>query len=129
METRELFPILIYDDRCYHCSKFASIIKSLAGKKIFIVGHYTDLGKAVKAEIFPKDYDATRMFWFVTDKVACGGRAGVFPLLLAILTKKSRKGSFKEVPLIYGNDCRTPKAFFARAKTLLSNSQKIPLVP
>lgn len=127
MNVKELLPILIYDDRCYHCSKFASIVKSLAGKKILIVGHYTDIGKRIKSEIFPEEYDSTRMFWFVTGKMAYGGRAGVFPLLFSILTKKSRKTPVKEIPLIYGNDCRTPMAFFMRTKTLLSNSQKIPL--
>lgn len=128
MNISELSPILIYDDRCYHCSKFASIVKSFAGKKILIVGHYTDIGKKIKSDIFPKDYDdSTRMFWFVTDKTAYGGRAGVFPLLFSILTKRSRKVPFKEIPLIYGDDCRTPMAFFMRVKTLLSNSKKIPL--
>ena len=127
MDIHGLLPILIYDDSCYHCSKFASIVKSFAGKNIVIVGHYTDLGKEIKSVIFPKDYDATRMFWFVTKKMAYGGRAGVFPLLLCILTKRSRKVPVKDIPLIYGNDCKTTKAFFMRTKTLLSNSQKISL--
>ncbi|HJU12837.1 MAG TPA: hypothetical protein VJ792_00075 [Candidatus Nitrosotalea sp.] len=127
MNIWELLPILIYDDRCYHCSKFASVIKSMAGKNILIVGHYTDLGREVKLEIFPKDYDPTRMFWFVTEKTAYGGRAGIFPLLLSILTRRSRKVPIKDTPLIYGNDCKTPDAFFVRIKTLLSNSQRIPL--
>lgn len=127
MDIQELSPILIYDDSCYHCSKFASIVKSFAGKNILIVGHYTDLGKEIKSRIFSKDYDSTRMFWFVTNKVAYGGRAGVLPLLLCILTRRPRKTPLKDIPLIYGNDCKTTKAFFMRTKTLLSNSQKIPL--
>ena len=127
MDIRELMPILIYDDSCYHCSKFASIVKSIAGKNILIVGHYTDIGKEIKSKIFQKDYDSTRMFWFVTDKTAYGGRAGVLPLLLSILTKRSRKTPLKDIPLTYGNDCRSTRAFFIRTKTLLSNSQKIPL--
>lgn len=123
----ELLPILIYDDHCYHCSKFASMVKSLAGKNILIVGHYTDLGREIKAEIFPKGYDATRMFWFVTEKTAYGGRAGVFPLLVSILIRRARRVPIKDAPLIYGDDCKTPEAFFTRIKTLLSNSQSIPL--
>jgi hypothetical protein len=127
MKIRDLLPILIYDDSCYHCSKFASIAKSLAGKNILIVGHYTDIGKEIKSEIFPEDYDSTRMFWFVTDKTAYGGRAGVLPLISFILKGKSRKIPVKDIPLIYGNDCKTTRAFFMRVRTLLSNSQKIPL--
>ena len=127
MDIRELSPILIYDDRCYHCSKFAGIVKALAGKQILIVGHYSDLGRKIKSEIFPKGYDPTRMFWFVTEKAAYGGRAGVLPLLFSVLTERSRASPIRDVPLVYGNDCRTPMAFFMRTKTLLSNSQKIPL--
>ncbi|MDE1766496.1 MAG: hypothetical protein KGI27_09560 [Thaumarchaeota archaeon] len=127
MDIRELLPILIYDDSCYHCSKFAGIVKSIAGKNILIVGHYTDIGKEIKSRIFQKDYDSTRMFWFVTDRVAYGGRAGVLPLLLSVLKHKSRKTPLKDVPLIHGNDCKSARSFFIRTKTLLSNSQKIPL--
>ncbi|MDE1727094.1 MAG: hypothetical protein KGH89_07520 [Thaumarchaeota archaeon] len=127
MNVRDLLPLLIYDDSCYHCSKFASIVKSLAGKNILIVGHNTESGKEIKSEIFPKDYDATRMFWFVTDKIAYGGRAGILPLIFAILKRRSRKTPLKDMPLIYGDDCKTTKAFFMRVRTLLSNSQKIPL--
>lgn len=127
MDVRRLAPILIYDDRCYHCSKFAGIIKSIAGKNILIVGHYADLGMQIKSEIFKENYDPTRMFWFVTDKAAYGGRAGVFPLLLSILARKPRKVPVNEMPLVYGSSCRTSREFFVRAKTLLSNSQKIPL--
>lgn len=127
MNVRDLLPVLIYDDSCYYCSKFASIAKSLAGKNILIVGHYTKIGKEIKSEIFAKDYDSTRMFWFVTDKVAYGGRAGILPLAFFILKGKDRKTPLRDMPLVYGNDCKTTRALFMRVKTLLSNSQKIPL--
>jgi len=125
MEFRDLRPVMIYDDSCYYCSKFASIIGTLARKRILIVGQYSKLGMEVKSKIFPKDYDATRMFWFITDKVAYGGRAGIFPLLLFILKRTRVKWFPQDVPLICGNDCKTPEAFFTRIKALLSNSEKI----
>jgi hypothetical protein len=127
VEIRDLLPIMIYDDSCYYCSKFASIIKTLTRKRILILGQCSKLGLEVKSEIFPKDYDATRMFWFITDKVAYGGRSGIFPLLLFILRGKRDKPFPKDEPLVYGTDCNTPKAFFMRIKTLLSNSDKIAL--
>lgn len=127
MEIRDLLPVMIYDDSCYYCSKFASIIKTFARKKILILGQYSKLGMEIKSEIFPKDYDTTRMFWFITGKVAYGGRAGIVPLLLFILKGKRDKSFPKDEPLIYGTDCRTAKAFFMRIKTLLSNSDKIVL--
>ena len=127
MNIKELLPVLIYDDSCYHCSKFASIAKSIAGKNILIVGHYTEIGKEIKSEIFPINYDGTRMFWFITDKVAYGGRSGIFPLLFFILKGKQNKSFTRDEPLTHGTDCKTPEAFFMRIKTLLSNSDKIVL--
>lgn len=127
MEVRDLTPIMIYDDSCYYCSKFASVIKTLARKRILILGQYSKLGMEVKSEIFPKNYDATRMFWFITDKVAYGGRAGILPLLLFILKGKRNKSFTKDEPVVHGTDCKTPEAFFMRIKTFLSNSDKIVL--
>ena len=127
MEIRDLLPVMIYDDSCYYCSKFASIISTFARKRILILGQYSKLGMEVKSEIFPKNYDATRMFWFITDKVAYGGRAGILPLLLCIFKGKPNKSFSKDIPLIYGTDCKTPEAFFMRIKALLSNSEKIVL--
>ncbi|MDE1863282.1 MAG: hypothetical protein KGI33_10260 [Thaumarchaeota archaeon] len=126
MNVKDLTPILIYDDTCYHCSRFASIVKAIAGGKMLIVGHYTELGREIKSHIFPADYDPTGMFWFVTGKAAYGGRAGVLPLLLSVVGRTRRK-SFKEVPLIFGEQCKTTREFFMRACILLSNSKKIPL--
>jgi hypothetical protein len=103
------------------------MVRTFARKKILILGQHSRLGMAVKLEIFPKDYDATRMFWFITDKVAYGGRAGILPLLLFILKGKRNKLFPKDEPLAYGTDCKTPEAFFRRIKTLLSNSDKIVL--
>jgi hypothetical protein len=118
---------MIYDDSCYYCSKFANIVKTFARKRILILGQYSKLGMEVKSEIFPKDYDATRMFWFITDKIAYGGRAGIFPLLFFILRGKRDKPFPKDEPLTQGIGCDTPEAFFMRIKTLLSNSDKIVL--
>jgi hypothetical protein len=127
MKLRDLLPVVIYDDSCYYCSKFASIVKIFARKKIMILGQYSKLGIEVKSEIFPKDYDATTMFWFITDKVAYGGRAGIMPLFFFILKGKSNRSISNDIPLVYGTDCKTPKAFFMRIKTLLSSSKKIVL--
>ena len=125
MEIRDLFPFMIYDDSCYYCSKFANIVKTLARKRILIVGQYSKIGMEIKSEIFPKNYDATRMFWFINDKIAHGGRAGILPLLLFILKGKRMTPLPRDIPLTDGNDCSTPEAFFTRIITLLSNSERI----
>ena len=125
MEINDLLPLMIYDDKCYYCSKFASIIKIFARKRILIVGQYSKIGIEIKSEIFPKSYDPTRMFWFIDHKIAYGGRAGILPLLLFLLKGKRIRSLPDNIPLAYGNDCKTPEAFFRRIKTLLSNSEKI----
>jgi len=125
MEIRDLVPLMIYDDKCYYCSKFASIIGIFASKRILIVGQYSKIGMEIKSKIFPKNYDPTKMFWFIDDKIAHGGRAGILPLLLFILKGKRISSPPNNIPLTYGEDCKTPEAFFKRIKTLLSNSDRI----
>jgi hypothetical protein len=125
MNIGDILPIMIYDDMCYLCTKFAKVVSVLTGKKILVVGHYSKYGMEIKSEIFPKDYDPTKMFWFVTRKVAYGGRSAILPLLHAILSNKS-KGRFPyDISTTCSSDCKTPKAVFARTKSLLSNSEKI----
>ena len=91
MNVGNLLPIMVYDDMCYLCAKFAKVVSVLAGKKILIVGHYSEYGMKIKSEIFPNGYDPTRMFWFITRKVAYGGRSAILSLILAILSNKSKR--------------------------------------
>lgn len=127
MSIRDLVPIVIYDDRCYLCSRFASIVHIFAKDKILIVGHYSDAGMKIKSEVFKEEYDSTIMFWFITRKTAYGGRAAILPLLQSILMSKS-KAKLEYLPSMNcTKDCRTSRAFFTRTKSLLSNSEKIPL--
>jgi predicted DCC family thiol-disulfide oxidoreductase YuxK len=127
MNIRDLVPIVIYDDKCYLCSKVASIVHTFAKDKILIVGHYSDLGMKIKSEVFKRDYDSTIMFWFITKKIAYGGRAAILPLLQSILIGKSRTKLEYSPSLNCTQDCRTSRAFFTRTKSLLSNSEKISL--
>ncbi len=127
MNIGELVPLVIYDDKCYLCSKFASFVHSFAKDKILLVGHYSDIGMKIKSEIFKQDYDSTIMFWFITKKTAYGGRAAILPLLQSILMSKSRT-KLEYVPSSScSQDCKTTRSFFTRTKSLLSNSKRIPL--
>jgi len=125
MNVGNLLPIMVYDDMCYLCAKFAKVVSVLAGKKILIVGHYSEYGIKIKSEIFPNGYDPTRMFWFITRKIAYGGRSAILPLILAILSNKSKRHIPHYIQIACNSDCKTPKAVFARTKSLLSNSEKI----
>ncbi len=127
MDIRDLFPLVIYDDKCYLCSKFANIVHIFAKDKILIVGHYSDIGMKIKSEIFDHNYDPTKMFWFMTKKTAYGGRAAILPLFLNILTSKSKEHLDYDSSSNCSQDCKTPKAFFMRTGSLFSNSKKITL--
>lgn len=127
MNTVDLFPLVIYDDRCYLCSKFASVVHTFARDKILIVGHYSNTGMKIKSEIFEHNYDSTRMFWFMTKKTAYGGRAAILPLFFNILTGRSRSHLDYDSSTSCSQDCKTPQAFFMRTKSLFSNSKKIAL--
>ena len=127
MNIVDLFPLVIYDDRCYLCSKFAGVVHIFARDKILIVGHYSDIGMKIKSEIFEHSYDSTRMFWFMTKKTAYGGRAAILPLFFNILIGKSRNHLDYDSSSSCSQDCKTPRAFFMRTKSLFSNSKKIAL--
>ena len=122
----ESTPVMIFDDRCYLCSKFASAIRMLSRDRFLIVGHYSDTGMRIKSKIFEKDYDSTKMFWLVTKEIAYGGRAAILPLIYEIL-KGGPNNLSQENQIQHACECNTPKAFFMRTKSLLSNSEKIHL--
>lgn len=78
--TSALFrrPLLIYDDRCHSCTKFARFASGLSRGWIRIAGHYySPEAKQAKDAIFPPGYDPTRMFWLVNRSGAYGARSGL----------------------------------------------------
>ena len=124
---KDLAPLVIYDDRCYLCSKFASIVHTFARDKILIVGHYSEIGMKIKSKIFDHNYDSTIMFWLVTKKTAYGGRAAILPLFFNILSSKPKKHLNYDSSSSCSQDCKTPRAFFMRTTSLFSKSKKIAL--
>lgn len=86
-------PLLIYDDKCYSCIKFAKMASTLSRGWIRTVGHYySHEAKEVKATIFPPDYDATKMSWLINRRGAHGARSGLLPLAKEILIGIFRGG-------------------------------------
>ncbi len=84
MGISELVPLVIYDDKCYLCSKFASIVHTFAKDKILIIGHYSDIGMKIKSEIFKQNYDSTMMFWFITKKTGLWWKSSNFTSLFKV---------------------------------------------
>jgi len=125
MEIKENIPIVLFDDQCYLCMKFAKFVNFFARGKITMVGHYTDFGTKIRNEIL--DESALEMFWFIDKKRASGGRAALYPLVKSILSKKTKKLSTIKINEECNRDCKTVKAVFVRSSSLLTNSKKIDL--
>lgn len=142
METREQVPIVLYDNQCDLCIKFAKIVGMLAkkkNKKILLVGHYTPFGKNIRERLL--DASATSMFWFINTKTAYGGRAALIPLIRTILARSKIKqiecakdasnydsNTARELYDCKNNgdvECNTAKAVFIRSASLFRNSKKI----
>lgn len=90
-------PILIYDNLCYSCTKYAKIVQNVIDGKCLIVGHYTQLGKEIKKKLFPTDYEGLEMSWFIIDGIAYGGRSGLFRLIKFILFESKPGDSIDNV--------------------------------
>ena len=125
MEIKENVPIVVFDNQCYLCVKFAKFVDFFARGKITMVGHYSDFGTKIRTEIL--DESALDMFWFIDEKRAHGGRAALFPLIKSIFSRKSKKISSMRVNDDCQQDCKTAKAVFVRSSSLFTNSKKIDL--
>ena len=125
MEIKENVPIVVFDNQCYLCVKFAKFVDFFARGKMTMVGHYSDFGTKIRNEIL--DESALDMFWFIDKKRAYGGRAALFPLLKSIFSKKTEKSSSMRVDENCQQDCKTVKAVFLRSSSLFTNSKKIDL--
>ena len=118
-----MIPIVMYDDQCYLCIKFAKIVNWLGQGKLTIIGHYSELGRKLRKEIL--DSSALEMFWFVDGKTAFGGRAALIPLLKAIIFEKKKRIDDISINENCETECKNVKAVFLRSASLLSNSKII----
>ncbi len=125
MEIKENIPIVVYDNQCYLCVKFAKFVDFFTRGKMTMVGHYSDFGTKIRNEIL--DESALDMFWFIDKKIAYGGRAALFPLVKSMFSKKTKNSSTMRIDENCQQDCKTAKAVFLRSSSLLTNSKKIDL--
>ena len=123
MEFRDELPLMVYDDKCYVCIKFAKLMNFIAKGKLRMIGHYTELGGEIREEIL--EDDALEMFWFIDKEIAYGGRAAIIPLLSAILRVHGKK--FNEMSIQESCDigCKDSLAVFFRSASLITHSRKI----
>ncbi len=122
-DLQGMVPLIIYDNKCYLCTKFARIVNFVAGGRLTLVGHYTDLGESLRSQIL--DSSALEMFWFVDGKTAFGGRAAIIPLISSIIRHNGSRGHHTTDKAACDTGCKTAKAVFLRSASLLSHSKKL----
>jgi hypothetical protein len=126
-------PLLIYDDTCYHCGRFAQAVRRLSRGRIEIIGHYSREGMSVKSKIFPEGFDSTTMSWLVKDKQAFGGRNQLIPIAVEIvkgIVKPSSKNDIHQINLLCSNEelsCSRPNDFVKRVCMLIKSGKKMNL--
>jgi predicted DCC family thiol-disulfide oxidoreductase YuxK len=125
VEIKENIPIVVYDDQCYLCTKFAKMVNFLSRGNLTIIGHYSNEGEEIRNQIL--DDSALEMFWVIDEKTAFGGRAALIPLIRAIITSKKKKSNNMKLESNCKQECKTVKSVFIRSASLLSNSKKIEL--
>ncbi|MEW5840809.1 hypothetical protein [Nitrososphaera sp.] len=123
-------PLLIYDDKCYSCTKFARLASALSRGWIRTAGHYySQEAKEAKATVFPQGYDPTRMFWLINRSGAFGARSGLPRVAKEIAVGWFRGGrdknndTFAPACAYDGTSmsCYTPTNVFRRLATMLSH--------
>lgn len=136
-------PLLIYDDKCSSCAKFARTAAKLSRGWIRIAGHYYSQ-EAIdsKKMIFPPDYDATKMFWLINRKGAYGARLGLIQVVKEIalgIFKSTSNAQHKKNSIINSasngtaencsyNDkesCMSTKNTLSRVFNMMKNSDKV----
>ena len=132
-------PLLIYDDKCTSCEKFAKAVAKISRGWIRIAGHYYSQDAIdLKKMIFPINYDPTEMFWLINKKGAFGARAGLFQVIKEIIIgnfKKKLKDrhieNFNNKNLVvkcnYQNkeSCMSTKNTINRIFNMIKNSKKV----
>jgi len=123
MELHNSVPLMIYDNKCYVCIKFAKLMNFLAKGKLRMIGHYTEFGEKIRNQILEED--ALEMFWYIDKKTAYGGRAAIIPLLSAILRIHGRGLNKITIQESCDIGCKDSLAVFFRSASLITHSRKI----
>jgi hypothetical protein len=125
VDIKEKVPIIVYDNQCYLCVKFAKMIEFLTRGNLTMIGHYSEFGLKLRQTMLGES--ALEMFWLIDEKTAYGGRAALLPLLRTIITTNGRNSNKIKMDKNCEQECKTVKAVFIRSVSLFSNSKKIKL--
>ena len=125
MDLSEKLPLMVFDDRCYVCIKFAKIVNYLTKGRLRMVGHYTEFGKLIRDNFLGDD--ALEMFWFINKTTAYGGRAALRPLISAIFNLDGTNANKISIQESCDIGCKDSLAVFFRSASLITHSKKIDL--
>ena len=78
-------PILLYDNDCRICSRFAQIASTLSKGWVDTVGLFTEKGSRIKSEFFRPQDRSDEMFWLLLGDTGYGGRSGLLPLAREVI--------------------------------------------
>ena len=125
MDLHEKLPLMVFDDKCYVCIKFAKIVNYLTKGRLRMVGHYTEFGKLIRDDFLGDD--ALEMFWFLDKNTAYGGRAALRPLISAIFNLDGTNTNKISIQESCDIGCKDSFAVFFRSASLITHSKKISL--
>ena len=84
-ETGRSRPILLFDNDCGVCSRFARLVMRGSKKWVEIVGLTTSRGLRIKADFFEATDRPNELFWLLIGDTGFGGRCGLLPLAREIV--------------------------------------------
>ncbi|ABK77914.1 hypothetical protein CENSYa_1291 [Cenarchaeum symbiosum A] len=119
-----LAPLVIYDDRCSACTRFARAVGFLARGRFLLVGHYSQMGGEMRALLEPGARD---VFWFIDGRTAFGGRPALLPMLRALVLGRGRRRG-GEAAGECSSECGA-SAVLLRSASLLKKGKIVELLP
>ena len=104
-------PLLIYDDKCSSCTRFAKIAKALSRGWIRVAGHYySNEAREAKSIVFPADFDSTKMFWLINRSGAYGARRALMQVMKEIIIGLFRGKRINQVKIDWENSINSPES-------------------
>ena len=113
------FPVLMYDNYCSSCSKFANVIYNLSKKKIEILGHFDIERSTELKELVFDNYpqDPTRMFWYIKRDKAYASRKGLAQVVIDLIKINLGLIKYEKVLLVdqkFSKSCYIRNNFYSQ---------------
>lgn len=118
-------PLLIYDDKCSSCTRFAKTAKALSRGRIRVVGHYySNEAREAKSIVFPAGFDATKMFWLINRRGAYGARRALVQVMKEIIIGLFRRERINQVKIDWDNSFDSPESCKYTGQSVACESAK-----